>query len=210
MAGFKRIKSRNGIPDPSPKKLQMGASATVGKKDALVFSNGKLIRTTSQTAVVKYISNEDETSTATSKSLIDVIDPFGQLFEVEHTPLLNDVDANSGSTTTALVALTDATNSDMVGGIVYFPEQDEYRIITANTYSSNVVTITWVEPLPRAVAAGDNVRATAFGFGGAPKLDDTTEYCAISSVQADRTGGPVTVHEIDLKRKALVVSFNLA
>lgn len=208
MAGFSFSKSRDNNTDVIRDDLQIAASATVTAGDALEFSNGKLQRCNAQADTPEYIALEGATSTSTSLTTIKVQEIGRSTSYVAHTPLINDVAVNSGSTTTVLCALTDGSSSDMVGGVVYFPEQDLHRIITANTYSSNVVTITFVEPLPRAAAAGDTVRATAFGPGTrAVKLDSSNPHKAVSSARADVSGGSVRIRKVDLKKRVLEVYF---
>lgn len=208
MAGFSFSKSRDGNTDIIRDDLQMAASATITAGDALEFANGKLQRANAQADTPEYVALEGNTTTSTSLVKPKVIEVGRSTFTVPHTPLINDVAVNSGSTTTVLCALADGSSSDMVGGVVYFPEQNEHRIITANTYSSNVVTITFVEPLPRAAASGDTVRATAFGPGTrAVKLDSSNPHKAVSSARADVSGGSVRIRKVDLKNRVLEVYF---
>lgn len=208
MAGFSFSKSRDNNTDVMRDDLQLGASKTVSVGDLLEFSSGKLQRCNAQADTPEYVAQEDNASTSTSLVKPKVVEVGRASFNVAHTPLINGVAVNSGSTTTVLCALTDGSSDDMVGGVVYFPEQDAHRIISANTYSSNVVTITFVEPLPRAAAAGDTVRATAFGPGTrALKLDSSNPHKALSSARGDITGGSVRVRKVDLKNRVVEVYF---
>lgn len=210
MAGFNFLKSVGGQRD-IPVKLQMIASGTITKGDALEFASGKLQRCNGQTDKPLFIAAEDATSTSTSLTKVACY-PHGagqSIFEVAHTPLVDGVACNSNaSTTTVICALTDGSTSDLVGGLVYIPELDQTRVITANTYSSNVVTITVAEAFTVAPTTTHTARITAFGFGTtALKLDGTNYHKAISSARADITGGNVRVWDVDLKNKVVQVVF---
>lgn len=205
MSGFKFVKSRSGGRDIL-RKRQIAASATVVAGDALEVTDGKFKRVSAAGDTVVAIAAESATSTATSLTKIKLVEVFGNIFEVGITPLIDDVAANSGSTTTALVALTDGSSSDLVGGTIYV--NGEQRIISANTYSSNVVTITWLEPIADAVASGDLVRVVPFGLGTlALKLHASNFYNSLSSAIADITGGKVAIDNVDLEKKVAHVYF---
>ena len=211
MAGFRYIKSRAGTTDVARKKLQIAASATVAKNDALEFVDGKLKRVNAATDSPKYIAGEDATATATSITKIHVIDcaESMSLFEVDFTPLINGTACNSNSTATqVVVALTDGTTDDLKGGLVYIPELNETRIITGNTYSSNVVTITVAEAFSTAPTTTHTCRVVPFGFGTtALKLHASNMHNAISSAIADITGGKVSIYDVDMEKKVATVFF---
>lgn len=216
MAGFRWVKSVGGQRDVIEKK-QLAASATVVAGDALEFANGKVQRVNAAADVVSYIALESATATATSQTMIQVVKAAGSngVFAVPITPLLNDVAVNSGSTTTALAALADGTENDLAGGIVLISSagQDPVtsaRIISANTYSSNVVTITWLEPLAVAASSSDTLRVVPFGPGEtAVKLHASTMYNTLSVVRGDETGGKVGIFAVDLAKKEAQVTFAL-
>lgn len=196
MSGFKFVKSLSGEND-IPVQLEMGAGVTITAGDGLEFGSGKLARANGQTDVLTHVAVEGKTSTSGTRSLIRCLPTASKIFSVVHTPLVNGTAAQSNSsTTTVKVALADGSSSDLVGALVYIPELDEYATITANSYTSNVVTITVGEAFSRAVTTGDTVRVLAFGFGAAPKLDSSTPYKLISNVRADATGGKTIVRDI--------------
>lgn len=189
-------------------KVPMAVSATVAIGDACQFINGKLKRVDAQADIVTHIAAENYTTTSTEFYLVKAIPTEGLIFENVFTPLMDDITATSGSTTTALGALTDGSSSDLVGGLIYVKQLDEWRVISANTYSSNVVTITVVEPFSRAIAAGDSIRVVPFGYGDmAIKLKASTYYDGVSNVRGDESGGKLFVRGLDMKRKAVQVQF---
>jgi hypothetical protein len=210
MAGFKYKKSRAGTTDVQRPKLQMIASGTITKGDALEFASGKLQRCSAQADTVRFIADEDATSTATSLTKLAVIDTGAGLnvFEVAFTPLVNGTACESNaSTTTVKVALTDGSQDDLVGGLVYVPELDETRIITANTYSSNVVTITVAEAFSVAPTTTHTCRIVPFGFGTTALKLHSTPYNGISAAIADISGGKVSVYNVNMKDRTAEVCF---
>lgn len=211
MAGFRYNNSRGGLRDVSRTKLQMKASASISKGDALEFASGKLQRVSAATDIPRYIAAESATSTATSLTLVDVIDTaLGlALFDVDITPLVNGTACESNSTTTTVkVALADGSSSDLVGGLVYIPELNETRIITANTYSSNVVTITVAEAFSVAPTTTHTCRLVPFGFGTVDmKLHATNFYNSISVIRAELGSGHVVIHDVDMEKKVATVCF---
>lgn len=212
MSGFSWVKSVDGRRDII-KRLQVGASATIVKGDALEFTDGKVKRVSAAADVVQFIALEDAVTSSTDLTFINCVQAAGSggIFKVGITPLVNTT-ANSGSTTTALVALTDGSSSDLVGGYIWVSSAGStkvsQRIITANTYSGNVVTVTWVEPLSQAVASGDTVRIVPFGLSeAAVKLHASTFYNTLSVVRGDETGGKVSIYEVDLPNNEVLVTF---
>jgi hypothetical protein len=210
MAGFEFVRSVGGQRD-IPVKRQMVASGTITKGDGLEFSSGKLQRANAQTDKPLFIAAEDATSTSTSQTLVAMY-PHGagqNIFRVAFTPLVDGLACQSNaSTTTVKVALTDGSSSDLVGGLVYVVELDQYRVITANTYSSNVVTITVAEAFTTAPTTTHTCRVVPFGFGTtALKLDSSNPHKAISNAIADLTGGNVRIWDVDMKRKVAEVVF---
>ena len=197
MAGFEFVRSISGEND-IPVELQIKASATVAVGDALEFTSGKLGRVDAQDDVVKFVCLQAAVATATSQTKVRVLPTVGKIFKVTHTPLVNDVAGVTNSTaTTVKCALADGSSSDLVGGLVYCKELDQYRIITANTYSSDVVTITVAEGFTRAVTTTDTVRITAFGPGDAAvKLHGTNYHNSVSSVRGDEAGGKLVIRDI--------------
>jgi hypothetical protein len=181
----------------------------VTKGDLLEFVDGKLKKINSQTDTAKYIAAEDGDYTSGSITKIDVIDVFGAIAEVAFTPLVDGTACNSNaSTTTVKVALTDATNDDLNGGLVYIPELDETRVITDSAYSSNVVTITVGEAFSVAPTTTHTCKVIPFNVGAKPKYHASTMYNTLSTVQADRTGGTCTVYNVDMKKEVAEVIFD--
>lgn len=197
MAGFSRVKSIHGVGDPFCPDRQIAASATIVAGDLLKMTNGKAAAVAATDSAI-YLATEGAVATSTSLTSIAVIRVKDQVLKVNHTPLVSGVAAASNATATVVkCALADGSSSDMVGGLVHCPELNETRIITANTYAANVVTITVAEPFSRAVTTGDTVRATAFGFGTtALKGDASTPQNLISSARADITGGKFEIFDI--------------
>jgi hypothetical protein len=193
-------------------KMQMIASGTIAAGDALEFASGKLQRCNAAADRPRYVALEDATSTATELKKISVIPTFGNVFKVGFTPLVNDLAGESNAvTTTVKVALADGAENDLVGGYVYVKQLDEQRLITANTYSSNIVTITVAEGFSVAPTTTHSIRVVPFGPGTAAlKLHASTMYNTISAAIADVTGGKVSVLEVDMKRKAAKIEFLLA
>lgn len=190
---------------------QLAASQSVVPGDALKFSNGKVTPVSAQTDVAMGVARDTATSTATSITTIGVVRANNGLtkFKIFFTPLVNDLAAQSNSTITqSKVALTDGSSSDLVGGYVYCKELNETRLITANTYSSNVVTLTH-EAFTRIVTTGDTLRVIGFGPGDAAvKFGSSNPQRNISNVIADLASGKLTVHEVNLAKKFAIVSFN--
>lgn len=196
MAGFTWLKSLAGERDPFAPKMQIAASTTVTKGELLKFSSGKLTQVGATDSAV-YLAEETATSTSTSLTKINVKRVNNAVLKVNHTPLVNGVAANSNATTTRVkCALTDGSSSDLVGGFVHCVELNETRIITANTYSSNVVTIDVAEAFSRAVTTGDTLRVTAFGFGDLMKGDSSTPASAIGSARGDEASGKFLLYDI--------------
>lgn len=189
-------------------EVPMAVSATVAIGDACQFINGKLKRCDAQADVVTHIAAENYTTTSTEFKKVKAQPVEGMICRNTFTPLMDDITATSGSTTTALGALTDGSSSDLVGGLIYIKQLDETRVISANTYSSNVVTITVVEPFSRAIAAGDSIRVVPFGYTDAAlKLKASTYYDGVSTVRGDESGGKLVVRDVDMKRKTVDVQF---
>lgn len=205
MAGFAWVKSLNGTRDVRrTDEVVAAASTTFVKGDALKFTSGKLALA-GTTDTVEYISDQTLTTSSATEDYLDVIKVDGNVFEVGFTPLINDGACSSGSTTTALTALTDGSTSDLVGGLVYCKELDETRIITANTYSSNVVTITVGKAFSRAITSSDTVRVVPFGYGS--KAVRLSGEDGISTTIAGATGGKVAIYKVDMKKKTAQVFF---
>ncbi len=218
------------------KIFQLAASQTLYPGDAVKLSNGKITVVNGQTDIaigvvaapsgkpgssmypttpsVPDITTQSPlpiTSTATSEvfARVQLSNGGRTKFKLSFTPLVNDLDAESNaSTTTVKVALADGSSSDLVGGYVYIPELGEAKLITANTYSSNVVTLT-TAAFSRAVTTGDTVRIIPFGPG-----DTTVQFASanpqrnISNVIAELASGKLTVHAVDLAKKTVIVSLN--
>lgn len=208
---FTWIKSLFGNTDIAhPRKLRLAPSKTVLKGDMLAFSNGKLDFIAAG-GTPDYQALEDKTSTANSvteiwvKPVVKLVD----IFEVPLTPVVNGTYCNSNSTATqVLVALADGSSSDLVGAIVYIVELNEWRIITANTYSSNVVTITVNEAFSIAPTTTHRAYVFNIGFGSnAVKADATTPQRGIGNARADASGGKLVVFDMEPKNKTAHVMF---
>lgn len=235
MAGFEYVPD-GGVDTEVLRTYQLAASQTVYPGDAVKFSNGHVTPVSGQTDVaigvisqvtgrpgdnptiptipeITTLSPLPITSGATVQLFVKVVLAYGGLtrFRIGFTPLVNDLDAESNSTITqSKVALTDGSSSDLVGGLVYCPELDEARIITANTYSSNVVTLTHLA-FSRIVTTGDTLRVVAFGPGDAAvKFGSSNPQRTIATAIADVASGKLTIHEVDMKLKRALVSFNAA
>lgn len=212
---FQWVRSLAGGRDLERKSIQLDSSATVQKGDLLVFTSGKVKRAATQTALINFVCSCPQlpaaglvADAAVTVLKTPVIPVFGGIFSVAIVPLVLAVNTvSAGSTTSATCPQTAGSNSDMVGGTVYFPEQDAERIITSNTYSGGNIVIGWSEALTRAVAVGDSVRAVAYARGSSPKLHASTPYSAISNVAADNTGGKLVIWDIDLKNKSVELYF---
>lgn len=203
MAGFRFFASRAGTRDIM-REVQIAASATVQKGDALEFVSGKAKRVNAAADTVRCIAAEDATSTATSLTKIPVIDVFGAIFETDITPLLDDVAISASTTTTITAAMSAGATDDLVGGIVY--ANGLHRIISGNTYGGGNVVITVLEAFPSAPTG--NVRLVPFGYGTvANKLHASTMYNAISTAIADISGGTVAIHDVLLDKKVARVYF---
>lgn len=207
MAGFSYKRARNGsVKDHYRKDAQLAASQTVLKGDALILANGELrVATSSDTSGIDFIADQAMTSGTTDIKRPMCV-PFkgsNLVAEVPVTPILNEVVATSGSTTTAAVPTSGLSGNDLQYGVIYCKALNEQRVISASTAtSSGSSTITVVEPFSRAIAAGDIISVVPFGIGADPKLADKK---SLSSAVADKTGGPVLVQKVDLKRKVVEV-----
>ncbi len=220
-----------------PLVYQLAASQTVYPGYAVKFSNGKVTPISAQTDVSIGIilgtaNTPDEvspsvpsvpstpdltstspvaiTTTSTSVVFVRVIPSNLGLtkFRIGFTPLVDDVAAESNSTITqSKVALTDGSSSDLVGGYVYCKELGEAKLITANTYSSNVVTLTHAA-FSRIVTTGDTLRVIPFGPGDTAVKFLASTYHGISNAIADLSSGKLTVHRVNLPKKYAIVSFN--
>lgn len=205
MAGFSWVKSLTGTRDIRRTGHVIAAvSTTFTKGDALKFTGGKLAAA-GTTDVVEYIADATKTTAASDEETLDVIKVDGNLFLVSFTPLLNDIAVNSGSTTTALAALTDGTSDDLKGGLVYCKETGDTRIITANTYSSNVVTITVGKAFSRALTSSDTIRVVPFGYGS--KAVQLSGASTIATTRAAATGGKVAIYGVSMAKKQAEVFF---
>lgn len=192
---------------------QLAPSITVLKGQALTLgANGKLALST-VAQVVDYIAMEDATSTATSITRIKVVHAGKGLaiWKSQFTPLTGATDpycTSAGTTTTAIFLTAGGSDSDMIGGVLYFPDSDEVRRITANTYASTTMTATWVEPLTAATTTSTHVRASIFGIGDKAIQMEATGGGVGSSVIGKKTGGKLTCYEQDLKNNTAYVTFN--
>jgi len=211
MAGFTYKKSLAGTADPL-RKFQMVASGAIVKGDLLEFTNGKIGRVNAQADSAPYVAEESATSDATSVVMVTCRSTQKGLaeFDVGITPLVDlAACASNASLTTVKLPLTDGSSSDLVGGSVYIRELNQQRVITANTYSSNVVTITVAEPFTSAPTTGMYGSIWAGGVGMAGKLHASTMYNTLSNVIADaRSGGKAIIQEIDLKNKTISVTID--
>lgn len=207
MSGFSFKRTRGGDGDDYLRRdAQLAASQTVLKGDALILENGELrVATASDTSYIDCIAAQDMTSSTTDikKPMTIAARGAGNVFEDTITPLLSSVTATGGSTTTAIVPTSGLSSNDLRYGFVYCKELNEQRVISASTATSGgVSTLTVVEPFSRAIAAGDTISAIPFGVGADPKLASKN---SISSAVADKTGGPVIVEKVDLKRQVIEV-----
>lgn len=209
MAGFQFVKSLSGSNDVL-RKMQLAPSQTVVKGNALEFTYGKLSNVDAQTDVVYFVAHESGTSTATSKTLIEVIPAAGtnNIFQVGITPLLNDVTVVSSTSTTVVCAASAGSSNDMRGGVVRVAGQD--RLIASNTYGGGNVTITVSEAWDVNPTTSDSVRAVSFGPGTtALKLNSSTPQNLLSTTLGDETGGKVRVIDVNLEKKFVNVIFVL-
>lgn len=192
-------------------KLQMKDGITITKGDALGFTAGKL-DAPAATAFIEFIAAETKTAASGAIVEINVVPTAGIIWQVKYTPLVNGLScASNASTTTVKCALADGSTGDMVGGMVYIPELDQARFITANTYSSNVVTITVAEAFSTAPTTTHTAKVIGFGPSTATlKLDGSTPKVTVSNVRADLTGGHVSIHKVDPKNSIAQVLFNQA
>lgn len=217
---------------------QLAASVTVYAGDAVKFSSGKVTPVSGQTDVAIGVivgpagrpgvdPTIPDVPVLTSASPVAITsgaaggaETFVKVslahngntkYKIRYTPLVNDIAAESNAVTTTIkVALTDGSSSDLVGGYVFIPTTGEFRLITANTYSSNVVTLTVAATL-RAITTGDTVRIIGFGPGDAAvQFGATNPSRNISNVIAELASGKITVHEVDPRNKFAIVSFNPA
>lgn len=205
---FTFIRSRDGNTDIIRDDLQLKVSGVAAVGDLLEFASGKLQRCNAQADTPEYVAVEAATATSTSLTTLKVIEVGRSVFQTAITPLINDVTASSGSTTTAVFTMGAGSSDDLVGGTIYIKELDAHRIISANTYGGGNCTVTFIEPLTRAVASGDTVRLVPFGPGTrALKLDSSNPHSTVSVAIADITGGSARVRKVDLKKKVVDVYF---
>lgn len=207
MANFRYKRNLGGDCSDHPRKdMQLAASQTVAKGNALIRANGELrVATSSDTSGIDCIAAEAKSSSTTDivKPMVIPAKATQNVFENDITPLLDAVTATGGSTTTAIVPTSGLSSNDLQYGTMFCKETGEQRRISASTATSGgLSTLTTEEPFSRAIAAGDTISAIPFGVGADPKLSDKT---AISCAVADKTGGPVYVEKIDLKRKMIEV-----
>lgn len=207
MSSFRYKRNLGGDCSDHPRKdMQLAASQTVLKGNALVRENGELrVATASDTSKIDCVAAEDMTSSTTDIKKPKVIAATGtvNVFENDIDPLLDEVVATGGSTTTAAVPTSGLSSNDLRYGLMYCKELNEQRVISASTAtSSGSSTLTTVEPFSRAIAAGDTISAIPFGVGADPKLADKD---SVSCAVADKTGGPVIVEKVDLKRQMVEV-----
>jgi hypothetical protein len=160
------------------------------------------------TDIAHFIAQETVSSGASDIVKPDVISVGGgqSIFECSITPFVNDGVVISGSTTTVVVDDPGSNSNDfMNGGMVWIKELDEQRVILDSAVSGGNITITVGEAFSRAPAAGETVRATVVGLATiAGRMNSTSD--GLDTELA--TGGKVTYHKIDLKRKMAEVSFN--
>lgn len=210
MPGFEYAKGLSGISDPL-RDMQMQNGVTITRGDALEYVAGKVVGVNAKTDKARYVSEETYACGANELKKIKVRSCAKGLavFRVGLTPTLNGVACQTNaSNVTVKAALTNATDGDMVGGVVYIPELGQQRQITANTYSGNVVTITVAEPFTTAPTVGHTVRATAFGPGHEAVQFSGTGSANLSNVQAEAVSGNISIVDVDLKNKYAYVSFN--
>lgn len=203
MAGFEFHKSRIGDTNLLRDDLQLGPSVVATKGDLLIFSNGKLILATA-TSTPQFLAMESKTSTSTSLTKILVMDIRLALLKSQITPLHNDIAIVSGTTTTAVAAAGSGLSGDeYLGAVIYFPEQDAHRIVSASSASSGSnVTFTFLEPLGRAPVAAEKFRAVPFGPGDAAIKLSAED--AVSNALADITGGKIFIDEVRLDKKQII------
>ncbi len=209
MPGFEYAKGLSGISDPL-RDMQMQNGVTITRGDALEYVNGKVVGVNAKTDKARYVAEETYTCGATEIKKIKVKSTAKGLavFKVGLTPTLNGVACQSNASTTTVKAALTGTDSDMVGGVVYIPELNQQRFITANTYSGGVVTITVAEPFTTAPTVGHTVRATAFGPGHEAVQFSGTGSANLSNVQGEAVSGNISIFDVDLSKKTAYVSFN--
>lgn len=125
MPGFRYSKSEVGNScDQMVADNQLAASLTVADGDALVVSNGELAKATSSTTQVDFICQEAKTSGST-----DIVKPLcvparrNARFNIDITPLHNEVAAISGSTTTVVIAQSGyGSGNELQYGTVFIKE----------------------------------------------------------------------------------------
>ena len=224
MAGGFHLVSRNLSLGQILRERIGGASTQFADGDALTITNGILVKS-GATSKVHGILNAmitptnqmrpaTELLTTTAGEQLQYIPAMGGqlIFETNltspDTPPLNNVNPDSGSTTTALYTGSGSTG-DYTGGTIYFPSLDSQHTITDDTVNTGVHTFTFVPPAKRAIAATDTMVLVPFAGGSsvAVKLSSTTPSQGISTAVADKTGGQVKIEAVDLKNKKVRVSF---
>lgn len=205
LTGFRYFSADGSGRDQLTEDFQLGASQTAVDGDAMVFTLGKLVAAGSSTTQVDFIMAESATSTATSLVKPKVmLAKNGGLFKIGFTPLLDKLACLSGGTTTSIVHNTIGYSSnDFQGGLVYSHATGETRLISASAATTGTLTV--VEPLTRALVAGEKISVIPYGPGASPKLGSAGR--TLSSAIADKTGGAVQVMAVDMHNRVATVRF---
>jgi len=116
-------------------------------------------------------------------------------------PPINGVACNANSNASQVLVTFTGSTGDFANGTCYCPEiDDEEHIIVTDTVNTGVHTFAVVPPFRRPPTTGDTLRAVPFAKGAtAVKLDSTTPSQGIGTAVADKTGGQVKIHDVDLK-----------
>lgn len=116
-------------------------------------------------------------------------------------PPINGTACNSNSTANLALVTAAGSTGDYNNGTCYCPEIDDgMHIITDDTVNTGVHTFTVVPPFRRAPSTGDTLRVVPFSKGvSTVKFNSSTPSQLIGTAVADKTGGQVKIHDVDLK-----------
>lgn len=117
---------------------------------------------------------------------------------------------NSNSTANQIVFTGAGSTDDLTGGQVYVNELNAQFYIIKDTVSAGAHTLT-VAPAPRVtVSTGYTIRAVPWGPGyvGGVKLQSSNPQQGISVAVADKTGGHLIIHSVNLALRTAYVRFS--
>jgi len=214
--GFELVGNLAGVVDQG-KLYEMTPSLALVKGDMVVLTNRKVAKAAANASNVLGVCAESVTAHATDVTYILVYDNPFNIYRCSFADHADNV-VDSGTTTTIVDAeLTQDTDDDWIGALVYFYEGTNAGAIrTVSDFDQASDTITFVDPLPAApdttskyiiLGEGDEAGASTINVGTVG-VDLKDENTIDANAPVDAVDGPLAVRAIypaDLMMDVIII-----